>query len=101
VRAAAALLLLSAASCAMPRTKTISISEPAEAIEPIPDPEAELSLRRHLEGPPWSPGSIIKVEGVIGERIEIIQIGWGSDKSKDSDGPFKKADYGLYANPIP
>jgi hypothetical protein len=74
----------------------MSIAGPAEAVEPTPDPEAELSLQRHLEGP-----RPIRVEGVLWNQVIQIVGELESDAPKQRTPVFGRGDYGLYANPIP
>jgi hypothetical protein len=91
-----ALLLLSLASCSAPRTRAMSIEGPAEAVEPTPDPEAELRLQRHLDGP-----RPLRVEGILWDQVIHMGGQWETDAPKQRTPLFGKGDYGLYANPIP
>jgi hypothetical protein len=77
----AAVLLLGLAACSAPRAL-----RPEEQLERAPDPEAERSLERRLQGP-----EVLHVEVLQLERILIAF----------PEPEFKKPDYGLYVNPIP
>ena len=82
----AAVLLLALGACSMPAGPR----HPDLEVDRLPDPWAERSFQRHLEG--------FDEPLTLEHRGQIFTVGWDEPVEK-----VKKVlpDYGLYANPIP
>lgn len=91
-----ALLLLALASCGAPQGSRLSIADPESVHERIldgltereSDPAAEKSFREALEGiPPL--------------KLKFVDVRYAFSESAPLPEEPRKADYGLYANPLP